>query len=131
MTFTDAIRAGFSQYVTFTGRAARAEFWWWVLFYFLGSAVVVLFDVATFPLSGGLFSLLFPLAIFLPTLAVAARRLHDIDKSGIWVLLWLLPLIGPIILIFWWARPGEVGPNAYGADPLRPDYVDDAPFVEW
>jgi len=130
MTFIDAIRICLSKYIVFSGRAARAEFWWWQLFYVLGSVVVVIFDVATFPLSSGMFSLLFPLAIFLPSLAVAARRLHDIDKSGIWVLLWLVPLIGPIILIFWWARAGEVGPNIYGPDPLRPDYVADAPFVD-
>ncbi|WP_337996067.1 DUF805 domain-containing protein [Oleispirillum naphthae] len=130
MTFSDAIRVCFAKYAAFAGRAARAEFWWWVGFYLLGSAVVVIFDAATFPLSGGLFSLLFPLAIFLPTLAVAARRLHDIGKSGWWLLLWLVPLIGPLILIYWWASRGEAGPNDHGPDPLNPDFVPDAPFVE-
>lgn len=130
MSFSDAVRACLAKYATFTGRAARAEFWWWVGFYMLGTAVAVLFDGATFPLSAGMSSLLFSLAVILPSLAVAARRLHDIGKSGWWILLWLLPVIGPVILIYWWACRGEEGANDHGPDPLNPDFVPDAPFAE-
>jgi uncharacterized membrane protein YhaH (DUF805 family) len=61
---------------------------------------------------------LFGLATFLPGLAVTARRLHDIGRSGWWMLLWLVPLVGWIVLIVWYCQPGQPGTNQYGPNPL-------------
>lgn len=104
MTFGESIKTCFSKYATFEGRASRSEFWWFALFTFLASAVL---GIVSEPLSG-----LFSLAVLLPSLAVGARRLHDINKSGWLLLLWLIPIIGWIILIFW-AIQESVEPNQY------------------
>ncbi|MBE7219047.1 MAG: DUF805 domain-containing protein [Caulobacteraceae bacterium] len=116
MTFLQAIASAFRQYVGFGGRARRSEFWWFVLFYVLVSFVVGAIDgVARSSALGALEAL----AFFLPTLAIEVRRLHDIDKSGWWILLGFIPLIGLIILIVWWCRDGVAGDNRFGPDPKR------------
>jgi uncharacterized membrane protein YhaH (DUF805 family) len=115
MTFTEAIKSGFSNYVNFTGRAVRSEFWYWTLFSFLVSIVAGLID---YGIGGNIVSELWGLATLLPGLAVAARRLHDTDRSGFWLFLLLLPLIGIIVLIVWWCFKGTSGSNQYGPDPL-------------
>ena len=83
MGFTEAIRSGFQNYVTFSGRARRAEYWWWTLFYSLMTVVAALADSALAS-SGGLplVGLIFFLVAMLPYLSVAVRRFHDIGKSG-------------------------------------------------
>ncbi len=106
MTFAESIRTCFSKYAQFDGRATRPEFWWFVLFTFLASAAL---SVVSQTLSS-----LFSLAVLLPSLAVGARRLHDIDKSGWFQLLWLIPVIGWIVLIIWAAQPGKE-PNRFSA----------------
>lgn len=130
MTFVEAIRTNFSKYATFSGRARRAEFWWWVLFTFIAHLVLGAIDVALFgtttvtesgfsayttfsPLAG-----IFSLLVLLPSIAVGVRRLHDTDRSGWWMFLGLIPVIGIIILIIWWASMGTSGGNRYGEDPL-------------
>ncbi|MBN2751587.1 MAG: DUF805 domain-containing protein [Rhodospirillaceae bacterium] len=130
MNMITAIQTCFSKFIAFGGRAMRSEFWYWQLFCFVGSVVAVIFDVAAFPVTGGVFGGLFSLVVVVPSWAVGARRLHDIDKSGWWQLLWLIPLIGPIILIVWFIRPGDHGPNDYGPDPFYPERLADAPFVD-
>jgi uncharacterized membrane protein YhaH (DUF805 family) len=117
MTFTEAIKSGFSNYVNFTGRAARSEFWYWVLFTFLVGIVVDILDYGIGS-GSGLLSELWGLATLLPNLAVGARRLHDTDRSGFWLFLLLLPLIGLIVLIVWWCLKGTSGTNQHGSDPL-------------
>lgn len=98
MNFGQAISTCFSKYATFSGRAARPEFWWFFLFQILVSIVAsMLGDVVA-----GLASL----ALLLPALAVGARRLHDIGKSGWWQLI-MLTVIGLLLLIYWWAQPGN------------------------
>jgi uncharacterized membrane protein YhaH (DUF805 family) len=116
MTFTQAIKSGFSNYVNFTGRAARSEFWYWVLFAFL---VGIAADVVDYVVGSGsgLVSELWGLATFLPNLAVGARRLHDTDRSGFWQLL-LLTVVGVFVLIVFWCFKGTPGSNKYGPDPL-------------
>lgn len=104
MTFGDPISTCFSKYAVFDGRASRSEFWWWVLFTFLVS-------LATGMVSETL-SALFPLGVLLPPLAVGARRLHDTDRSGWFLLLWLIPIIGWIILIVWAIQEGKE-PNRF------------------
>ena len=66
---------------------------------------------------GGVLSSLYSLAVLIPSLAVGARRLHDIDKSGWWQLIAIIPLVGIIILIVWWATDGEERPNEHGPNP--------------
>jgi uncharacterized membrane protein YhaH (DUF805 family) len=115
MNFAEAISSGFSNYVNFSGRAIRSEYWFWVLFTILGLLVAEIIDYA---LGLTLIYPIFALATFLPSLAVAVRRLHDLDRSGWWILLCLIPLIGAIVLIVWYCSRGTVGSNRFGPDPL-------------
>lgn len=97
MNFADSIRTCFQKYATFNGVAGRPEFWWWLLFTILGSLVTGFISDTL--------SLVFNLAVLLPSLAVGARRLHDVDRSGWWQLLFLIPLVGLIVVLFWCAQP--------------------------
>jgi uncharacterized membrane protein YhaH (DUF805 family) len=119
MNFVQAIKSGFSHYVTFSGRACRSEYWFWVLFAIIGALVALMLDVAIFGFHGGVspFNGIFNLATFLPGLAVAARRLHDIDRTAWWLLI-LLTGIGAILLVIWYCFKGTPGPNRFGPDPL-------------
>ncbi|MEO7392120.1 MAG: DUF805 domain-containing protein [Ramlibacter sp.] len=105
MNFQQAITTCLRKYVDFSGRAVRPEFWWFVLFNLIVSIVSSML--------GQWINMLASLALLLPALAVGARRLHDIGKSGWWQLLGLIPVIGWIILIYWCAQPSGP-PNAYG-----------------
>lgn len=105
MTFQEAIRLCFQKYADFSGRAKRPEFWWFVLFTILASMIL---GVVSNMLSG-----LFSLAVIVPSLAVGARRLHDIGRSGWWQLVWLVPVIGWIIMIYWCAQDSNPAPNAF------------------
>src|SRR6516165_9783589 len=101
MGFGEAISSGFKNYVNFTGRAPRSEYWFWILFYVIVSVVTLVIDLALIRNSGvSPLNTLASLALFLPTLAVAVRRLHDIDRTGWWVLL-NLTTIGTLVLIYW------------------------------
>lgn len=106
MNFTESIRTCFTKYVDFNGRARRPEFWWWVLFVFLAGLVAQWL--------GNLPSMLVSLGTLLPSIAVGARRLHDIDKSGWWQLVGLIPFIGWIIMI-WWCVQDSKEPNRFGS----------------
>jgi uncharacterized membrane protein YhaH (DUF805 family) len=121
MNMIEATKACFSKYVTFSGRARRAEYWWFILASILVSIVLGIIDallgLGEIGLLGGLWSL----GVFLPSLAVGARRLHDTDRSAWWLLITLLPLIGWIVLIVFFSTRGTAGPNRFGADPLRGD----------
>ena len=97
MTFQQSIRACFTKYADFTGRASRSEFWWFTLF--------VIIVAATLSYLSQPWSAAFSVAIFLPQLAVGARRLHDIGKSGWWQLFALVPIAGIILLVILWAQP--------------------------
>lgn len=106
MTFGESIRTCFSKYATFDGRATRSEYWWFFLFTFL---VTIAAGIVSESLSG-----LLSLALLLPSLAVGARRLHDIDKSGWFLLVWFIPIIGWIIMIVWAVQEGKE-PNRFTA----------------
>jgi uncharacterized membrane protein YhaH (DUF805 family) len=106
MTFIESLRICFAKYVDFDGRASRSEFWWWTLFTFLVSLAT---GIVSEMLSG-----LFSLAVLLPSLAVGARRLHDTDRSAWFLLLWLIPIIGWLILLFWAIQEGKE-PNRYSS----------------
>ena len=115
MSFTDAIRSVLSQYVGFTGRARRSEYWYWAL-----AAVIVYVVAAVLDRIAGttsVFTGLAWLALLLPSLAVGVRRLHDTGRSGWFLLLGLIPLVGGIILLVFYVTDGNAGANAHGADP--------------
>lgn len=104
------------NYCNFEGRATRAEFWWFFLFNFLVGIVFSLFGTKV----GPVLSSIWGLAILLPQLGLSIRRLHDINRSGWWILLGLIPLVGTIVLIIWWAKEGDSAENQYGPVPTTP-----------
>src|ERR1700724_925591 len=111
MNFTQAITSGFQNYVNFRGRAARSEFWYWTLFSIIASIVGALVDYVLGTDGLSVVQNLVGLALFVPGLAVSVRRLHDLDRTGWWILLGLIPLVGVIILIIWYCQRGTIGPN--------------------
>ncbi|MDO9707400.1 DUF805 domain-containing protein [Paracraurococcus lichenis] len=120
MPFQDAVATCFRKYADFEGRARRSEYWWFFLFNLLMHAATGLVDaVVSGPEGIGLANGLFTLAVFLPNLAVAVRRLHDLDRSGWWLLFFLVPVVGVIVMIVWFVTPGRDGANRYGPDPVR------------
>ncbi|WP_075291052.1 DUF805 domain-containing protein [Pararhizobium arenae] len=114
MTFGDAASTAFSKYAVFSGRASRSEFWWFTLFNFLVNIVASLVDLL---IGTEFISAISALVLLLPALAVGVRRLHDTDRSGWWILLGLVPLIGIIVLIVWYATEGTRGDNRFGPIP--------------
>ena len=127
VSFQNAVGLGFQHYFDFKGRSTRSEYWWWLLFVVLADIALSIVDmgIATFNYESGdgLLSGLFKLATLIPGLALGARRLHDINKSAWWLLMWLsflliIPMIIPVIvLLVWAARQGDNGTNRYGPDP--------------
>jgi uncharacterized membrane protein YhaH (DUF805 family) len=117
----------FRQYADFGGRARRREFWYFVLFNCIAAIVAVIidaeagWDMTAYSRSGlpnyGPFYLTYMAAVLLPALAVAVRRLHDLGKSGWWLLIGLIPLVGGIWLIVLYCTEGESGQNRYGDNP--------------
>ena len=116
MDFKQAVlRCVRDKYADFNGRAGRSEFWWFAL---ACVAVGVVFNILRLEVLGALANL----ALLIPSLAVGSRRLHDIGKSGWFQLIWLIPFIGWILLIYWLAQP-SVGPNEYGEGPAPADDI--------
>jgi uncharacterized membrane protein YhaH (DUF805 family) len=104
MGFVQSVSTALSNYVNFSGRSARSEYWYFVLFLFVVSIVASLIDLAMgFVDAGsagiGPLSIIFTLATILPGLSVSVRRLHDNGRSGWWVLISFVPIIGVIVLI--------------------------------
>ena len=114
MDFMTAAKTGLSKYATFTGRARRSEFWFFILFELLALFAAAVLD-GIFGTDGGFYALV-ALGLLIPVLAVSVRRLHDTDRSGWWYLLVFVPF-GVIVLIIWWASKGTAGDNRFGADP--------------
>jgi uncharacterized membrane protein YhaH (DUF805 family) len=113
MGFGEAISTCFQKYAVFSGRAIRSEYWFFVLFEILVLVALSIVDGLVFG-TPGLLSSIGSLALFLPALAVGVRRLHDIDKSGWWILIGLIPLVGPIVLIVFFVQQGTPGANRFG-----------------
>ena len=111
MNFVDAVKTCFTKYVGFEGRATRSEYWWWVLFLIVVGVVLGMLQMR-------MVHNLFSLATLLPSIAVGARRLHDIGKSGWWQLIGLIPVIGWLVLIYWAVQPSQ-GSNAYSGAPSQ------------
>lgn len=104
----EACKMYWQKYAEFEGRSRRAEYWWAYLMTFVIGLIL-----GWIPVVGWLASL----AMILPSIAVGVRRLHDINKSGWFMLLNLIPIVGQIILIIWFCQEGTIGPNQYGEDP--------------
>lgn len=121
MNFSQAVSSGFNRYFEFSGRSARSEYWWWTLFVVL---VNVTFNML---MSAGLSDsaqmivvavvLVFSVATLVPGLAVSIRRLHDVGRSGWWMLLLLIPLIGMLVLLYFAVQPSEGRTNDWGPVP--------------
>lgn len=138
MSFMESIKTCLGKYATFSGRAQRSEFWWFMLFLIIVQVVLGRIDAMIFPpvevvnmtsnmQEGYSFAFsyrpqpitaIFILAMLLPNIAVGVRRLHDTGRSGWWWLISLIPLIGLIVLIVFFASKGNDGDNSYGPDPL-------------
>ena len=116
MDFQTSIKTCFNKYADFSGRALRSEFWWFVLFSLLGGIVTTIIDVMILGYSiesYGPVNLIFTVALILPGIAVTARRLHDINKSGWWQLI-ELTIIGILLILVWNITEGEKKKNIYG-----------------
>ena len=109
------------NYAVFSGRARRKEYWMFVLFNLIFIAVAIILDnilgTAYENVGYGLFYTLYALAVLIPSLAVAVRRLHDTERSGWFILIGLIPIVGGIWLLVLLCLAGTAGENKYGADP--------------
>ena len=131
MSMGQAVKSVLSNYANFSGRARRSEYWWWMLAVFLVSLIPSIFmgigagQMATSSgtslpgiyVFGLILSILIGLAVLIPGIAVAVRRLHDQNKSGAFYLVVFIPFIGAIWLLILMLLEGTRGPNQYGSDP--------------
>ncbi|AZI14223.1 DUF805 domain-containing protein [Avibacterium paragallinarum] len=107
------------NYAQFNGRARRKEFWWFVAVDFLLYVILGMLDFVLLNNDFG-FSGIYGLATLIPSLAVRVRRLHDIDRSGWWLLIGIIPVIGFIVLVVFACLDGTQGKNRFGEDPKNP-----------
>ncbi|MGZ5043669.1 MAG: DUF805 domain-containing protein [Methylobacter sp.] len=109
------------KYAVFNGRARRKEYWYFLLISTVISIVLVLIDSVIGTLSEeagiGLLSGIYSLAVLIPGISVAIRRLHDTDRSGWWFLIALIPIIGGIVLLIFMVLDSAPGDNQYGPNP--------------
>lgn len=134
MDFQTAVKTCLSNYATFTGRAARPEFWWFVLFGIIVHVIANMIDrilfggTAVHTYAGGMSMSMYyhprflgsiaSLVLLLPNLAAGARRLHDTGKSAWLLLLVLVPVIGWLALLYFYVQPGDAGANTFGPPPV-------------
>jgi len=111
MNLFESIASGFRHYVNFRGRALRSQYWWWTLFV---SVVAIIANVIQNATNVDWLFAVVALALFLPGLSVAIRRLHDTNRRGWWILIGLIPIVGWIILFIWYVSKGTEGDNNYG-----------------
>jgi uncharacterized membrane protein YhaH (DUF805 family) len=115
--FVEALK----KYAVFSGRSRRKEYWYFVLFVVIINIVLNIIDslIGTYNRSAGvgLLTSIFNLAVLIPSIAVSVRRLHDIDRTGWWVLISLVPLIGWIVLLVFHVQDSTPGTNRYGPNP--------------
>jgi uncharacterized membrane protein YhaH (DUF805 family) len=111
MSFSEAVRSGFDHYTDFDGRASRPAFWWWVLF---GVLVAIAANILDAIIGTVILSAIVGLGLLLPNLSVSIRRLHDIDRTGWWILIAFIPLVGLIVLLVFYLQDSDPGENSYG-----------------
>lgn len=121
MSFVDAVRSVLTQYAVFSGRSRRSEYWWYTLFAVVVSLVASQIDAA---LGSQVVSIVLALALLLPGLGVSIRRLHDTGRSGWWLLIGLVPVVGVIVLIVFYVQDSQPMTNAYGPSPKHEPVVD-------
>jgi uncharacterized membrane protein YhaH (DUF805 family) len=118
MDFVTAVKTCFNKYATFTGRAMRSEYWFFALFYVIVSVIAVAIDLLVLQNTLTIVYYIVAIFLFLPTLAVTVRRLHDTNRSGWWLFFAFVPLVGPILLLVWYCTQGSDQANRFGAAPL-------------
>ena len=124
MTFVDSVKTCLAKYADFSGRATRSEYWWFylafILFYMAGLVLAgILSSISeTLGMIGFGIVALGALGFILPSLAAGVRRLHDVDKSGWFLLLGLIPIVG-LVLLYFFVIPGTPGDNRFGAPPAN------------
>ena len=129
MNFGEAVKSVLTKYAVFKGRARRSEYWYFYLFTVLVSILISIISCGSDKV-GTVLSIVVSLALLLPGLGVAIRRLHDIGKSGWCLLIGLIPLVGSIILIVWNCKDSEPQANIYGPNPKDPSgFVPETPSV--
>ena len=115
MSFMDATKSGIGKSFTFSSRSSRSEYWWWmlagILFQIICTIIAVLGNVGV--------AAIFPILLVLPTTTMIVRRLHDFEKSGWWLLIVLIPLIGILYLIYLFIQEGDMNENIYGRVPTN------------
>lgn len=121
MSFTDAVRSALIKYATFSGRARRSEYWFFALASLIASVVASTIDNV---IGTQLFTYIVALGLFLPSLAVGIRRLHDTGRTGWWVLIGLVPVVGLIVLIVFYVQDSQPTTNAYGPSPKHEPVVE-------
>lgn len=103
------------KYAVFSGRARRKEFWMFALFnVIIGFVLAIIESILGSP---GILTFLYSLAVLIPSIAVSARRLHDTDRTGWWLLIGFIPVIGFIVLLIFMVMEGQPGENRYGPNP--------------
>ena len=120
MDIQQSVKTCFKKFATFDGRASRSEYWWFQFFYILVVIVAVILDgvlVGGNLETAGALEIVSQLILLLPALAVTARRLHDVDRSGWWMLVGIT-IVGLIPLFIWWLAPGTNKKNKYG-NPIK------------
>jgi uncharacterized membrane protein YhaH (DUF805 family) len=113
------------RYAEFSGRSRRKEYWMFYLFCIIVAVVLSVIEgiLGLTGMVGGVYgplTTIFLLGILIPSIAAGIRRLHDTDRSGWWMLIGLVPLIGPIVLLVFFVSDGTNGPNKFGPDPKNP-----------
>jgi uncharacterized membrane protein YhaH (DUF805 family) len=110
-----ATKSGIGKSFTFSGRSSRSEYWWWmlasILFQIICTIIAVLGNVGV--------AAIFPILLVLPTATMIVRRLHDLEKSGWWFLIVLIPLAGILYLIYLFIQEGDMNENIYGPVPTN------------
>ena len=118
MNFVDASKSGLRNYIGFSGRASRSEYWYFALFNIIVTGIGSITDIIVFPDTDiSPINTIITFLLLLPSIAISFRRLHDIDRTAWWILL-TFTLIGVVVLIYWAFLKGTTGPNQYGPDPL-------------
>ncbi len=124
MGFQEAVRAFFSNYVNFNDRSQRSAYWWPQLFILaVGFILGLVGGLLGETIAGlvGIIVMIFQLAVLIPTISVSVRRLHDHDKSGWWLLVAFVPILGALYLLYLFVTKGTDGPNRFGPNPLGSD----------
>ena len=118
---SDAVRSVLSNYTNFSGRASRSEYWWWILA-LIGLQIVIFVISLITPEIGLLLSVVVFFGVIIPGLAVAVRRLHDTGRSGWWLLVAFIPLVGALILLIFLLLDSDQQANQWGPPPLGSGY---------